>query len=83
MKYKVNDVLFSPYGSKNQKGRLVLEVEPRAGMWEMPFYKFESKESKSGFVWTPEWMLYTEEEFLREVKSGTLFDMTCWLSVTK
>ncbi len=75
MKYKVDDVLFTRLYEKNQKGRKVVDIKQfgEGSCWS---YKFESKETKSGFVWAPEWMLYTKDEFLVEVRNGTLLAMT-------
>ncbi len=56
MKYKVDDVLFSRLDT-SKAGRTVLDIKPFRGGYEMPYYKFVNKESKSGFVWVPEWML--------------------------
>jgi hypothetical protein len=75
MKYNINDILFCRLDSKRQKGRKVLDVVPRYGAYEMPFYKFEENKTKNGIVWSPEWMLYTEDEFVAEVKSGQLLDI--------
>lgn len=76
MKYKVDDLLFTLLYEKNQKGRIVRDMK-RFGTDGEWYYKFECKckDCKSGFVWTPEWMLYTQEEFLVEVKSGMLLAM--------
>jgi hypothetical protein len=41
----------------NSAPREILEAVPNRGSWKMPHYRFISKDSKSGFVWTPEWML--------------------------
>jgi hypothetical protein len=75
MKYQINDILFCRLESKRQKGRKVLDVIARRGGYNIPFYKFENDDSDSGFSWCPEWMLYTEEAFVTEIKSGQLLDI--------
>lgn len=75
MKYSVGQVLFCRLDAKNGKGRKVIDAITSRGAYEMPFYKFECQETKSGFCWTPEWMLYTEEEFVDEIKNGTLLSL--------
>lgn len=75
MKFKVDDVLFSRFGEKNQKGRKILMAIENRGLWKMPSYKFECKTIKSGITWCPEWLLYTEAEFVQEIKGGTLLAM--------
>jgi hypothetical protein len=50
MKYKINDVLFNKFEEKNQKGRVVLDVKENRGMWNMPCYRFDEKNIKSGYT---------------------------------
>jgi hypothetical protein len=58
MRYKQTDVVFHrPEWHLECKGHTVVEAKSSAGMWNMPHYKVESKETKSGFVWLREWML--------------------------
>lgn len=58
MKYKQYDVVYhKPEWHPNCGGHKVVEAVKDMGLYKMPHYKTDSKETKSGFVWMREWML--------------------------
>ena len=58
MKYNVGDKVFhTSMWHAGCTGHLVVEAKENMGMWQMPHYKVESKEAKTGFAWIREWML--------------------------
>jgi len=58
-KYSINEKVVDIFD--NSKKSVILDQVPNHGMYDMPFYKLSSKNTKSGIVWCPEWMLISNQ----------------------